>query len=51
MRSLSVSGKTDAVGGAHEANEKVWKVLSQPWLALPLSAEGLRINLAVDMVD
>jgi hypothetical protein len=29
----------------------VWKVLSQPWLAWPLSAEGLRINLAVDILD
>jgi hypothetical protein len=47
----SVARKTNAAEGAYEANEKVWKVLSQPWLALPLSAEGLRINLAVDMVD
>lgn len=35
----------------HEANENVWKVLSQPWLALPLSTEGLGINLAVDILD
>lgn len=33
----------------HEANEKVWNVLSQPWLAWPLSAEGLRTNLAGDI--
>ena len=37
--------------GTHEANEKVWKVLSQPWSAFPLSVEGLRTSLAVDMAD
>ena len=33
----------------HEANSNVWNVLSQPWSAWPLSAEGLRTNLVVDM--
>ena len=29
----------------------MWKVFSQPWLAWPLSVEGLRTNLAADMLD
>lgn len=38
-------------GETHEAKENVWKVLSQPWSALPLSVEGLKTNFAVDMPD
>ena len=29
----------------------MWNVLSQPWLAWPLSVEGLRTSLAVDMLN
>ena len=34
----------------HEAKENVWNVLSQPWSAWPLSVEGLRTTLVVDIL-
>lgn len=41
----------NTIFATHEAKENVWNVLSQPWSAWPLSVEGLRTSLAVDMFN